>query len=186
MREQRGKKEISVEDLIRLKRHERPDPVFWQKFHADFERRKLQALVEGDRAVASRWLPYLWKGLAGALPLVVVGWLVAGTLQTSERGAQALALGEVDVERPVEMAAAMALGAETAPIVDVLASRGSTAEFIMDSLHSMEASAARGYTKVQTVPAYESAGGDLQYIRDAYRAQGYGVQSAALRTGTHF
>lgn len=40
---------ITIEDLLRLKRAERPDPEFWNKFEAELRQKQLAALVERRR-----------------------------------------------------------------------------------------------------------------------------------------
>ena len=40
---------VTVEDLLRLKRAERPDPEFWTKFEAELRQKQLAALVERRR-----------------------------------------------------------------------------------------------------------------------------------------
>lgn len=45
--EQRSR--VTIEDLLRLKRAERPDPEFWTKFEAELRQKQLAALVERRR-----------------------------------------------------------------------------------------------------------------------------------------
>jgi hypothetical protein len=40
---------VTIEDLLRLKRAERPDPEFWNKFEAELRQKQLAALVERRR-----------------------------------------------------------------------------------------------------------------------------------------
>lgn len=49
---------VSLEDLLKLKRHESPQDGFWSDFERDFQRRRLRALMDGD-ADAPRW--GFWK-----------------------------------------------------------------------------------------------------------------------------
>ncbi|MGB0372033.1 MAG: hypothetical protein ACPGN3_11915 [Opitutales bacterium] len=48
---------VALEDLLRLKRHERPDAQFWTKFEGDFKKRTLQELVSKPslREIVGQW-----------------------------------------------------------------------------------------------------------------------------------
>jgi hypothetical protein len=53
-------KEIKVEDLLRLKRAERPDDAFWGTFDRELHQRMLQTLVKKDP-----WHVQILRGLTG-------------------------------------------------------------------------------------------------------------------------
>ncbi len=55
-------KEVKVEDLLRLKRSERPDEVFWNTFDRELHQRMLQTLVKKDP-----WYIQLLRGLSGRI-----------------------------------------------------------------------------------------------------------------------
>lgn len=55
-------KEINVEDLLRLKRSERPEKAFWDTFDRELHQRMLQTLVKKDP-----WYVQLLRGVSGRL-----------------------------------------------------------------------------------------------------------------------
>ena len=56
------KKEVKVEDLLRLKRAERPGEVFWNTFDRELHQRMLQTLVKKDP-----WYVQLFRGFSGRI-----------------------------------------------------------------------------------------------------------------------
>ncbi|MEM7673474.1 MAG: hypothetical protein AAF212_09055 [Verrucomicrobiota bacterium] len=77
---------VALEDLLRLKRHERPDPQFWTQFESDFKKRTLQELVAKPRfrdmlgqwflRSGSRWIPA--GAVAAAALYFANGMLIQG------------------------------------------------------------------------------------------------------------
>ena len=55
-------KEVKVEDLLRLKRAERPGEVFWNTFDRELHQRMLQTLVKKDP-----WYVQLLRGASGRI-----------------------------------------------------------------------------------------------------------------------
>ena len=55
-------KEVKVEDLLRLKRSERPDEAFWNTFDRELHQRMLQTLVKKDP-----WYVQLLRGVSGRI-----------------------------------------------------------------------------------------------------------------------
>lgn len=55
-------KEVKVEDLLRLKRSERPDEAFWNTFDRELHQRMLQTLVKKDP-----WYIQLLRGVSGRI-----------------------------------------------------------------------------------------------------------------------
>lgn len=55
-------KEVKVEDLLRLKRAERPDDAFWNTFDRELHQRMLQTLVKKDP-----WYVQLLRGVSGRI-----------------------------------------------------------------------------------------------------------------------
>lgn len=87
--------EINVEDLLRLKRSEKPDSAFWDQFDRELHQRMLQTLVKKEP-----WYLQLWRGCSGRLPqatalataalvatVLAVRPALLGTLQLSDRAA---------------------------------------------------------------------------------------------------
>ena len=58
MRNNRTKPQVTVEDLLRLKRAERPDPEFWQQFEREMHVKQLAAIVEPR----PWWAPFIRIG----------------------------------------------------------------------------------------------------------------------------
>ena len=56
------KKEVKVEDLLRLKRAERPGEVFWNTFDRELHQRMLQTLVKKDP-----WYVQVLRGVSGRI-----------------------------------------------------------------------------------------------------------------------
>jgi len=81
--EQNLKKEVKIEELLRLKRAERPSETFWNDFDRELHQRMLQTLVKKDP-----WYIQLLRGVTGRIA------------QTSAVGAAAVLLAFVAV-RPV-------------------------------------------------------------------------------------
>jgi hypothetical protein len=72
-------KEVKVEDLLRLKRAERPDDAFWDTFDRELHQRMLQTLVKKDpwyvqllRGVSSRIAQTATVGAAAAFLAMIV------------------------------------------------------------------------------------------------------------------
>ena len=55
-------KEVKVEDLLRLKRAERPGEVFWNTFDRELHQRMLQTLVKKDP-----WYVHVLRGVSGRI-----------------------------------------------------------------------------------------------------------------------
>ena len=55
-------KEVKVEDLLRLKRAERPSEAFWNTFDRELHQRMLQTLVKKDP-----WYVQALRGLSGRI-----------------------------------------------------------------------------------------------------------------------
>ena len=93
--------EIKVDDLLRLKRHERPDEVFWEQFDRELHQRMLQTLVKKEpvyvqmlRALTGRAAQTLGlAGVAAAFALVAVTQTTDMTLRS---GAQQVASAGLD------------------------------------------------------------------------------------------
>lgn len=63
---QARQKEVKVEDLLRLKRAERPDVAFWDNFDRELHQRMLQTLVKKDP-----WYVQVMRGLTGRIAQTV-------------------------------------------------------------------------------------------------------------------
>lgn len=90
---------VSLEDLLKLKRHERPQGEFWDCFERDFQRRRLRALMEGGepRLTSAQfwWRMAKWSPVTvGALAAVAVFFSpVSLTVMDADFGENALVAG---------------------------------------------------------------------------------------------
>jgi hypothetical protein len=71
MGKEKNQPSVSVESLIRLKRCEKPSENFWNDFDRDFQRRRLNALVETSSSFHMPGSLLRWVSLA--LPAVCLG-----------------------------------------------------------------------------------------------------------------
>ena len=105
------KKEVKVEDLLRLKRAERPDEVFWNTFDRELHQRMLQTLVKKDpwhvqvlRGVSGRIAQSAAVGVAAVLlAMMVVRPAFVNTGATSGNEAQFAQEAVVNVPQVVEL-----------------------------------------------------------------------------------
>lgn len=105
------KKEVKVEDLLRLKRAERPDEVFWNTFDRELHQRMLQTLVKKDpwhvqvlRGVSGRIAQSAAVGVAAVLlTMMVVRPAFVNTGATSGNEAQFAQEAVVNVPQVVEV-----------------------------------------------------------------------------------
>lgn len=87
-----SQKEVKVEDLLRLKRAERPDEAFWGKFDRELHQRMMQTLVKKDpihlqiwRALSARFTQSVGVAAAAAfLALMVVRPAFLGSTGASD------------------------------------------------------------------------------------------------------
>ena len=70
-----GQDKVSLEDLLRIKRAERPDEAFWNRFDKELHERTLQALVKKDP-----WFVQLLRGLSGKMAQTTAIGAVAAVL----------------------------------------------------------------------------------------------------------
>ena len=110
-------KEVKVEDLLRLKRAERPGEVFWNTFDSELHQRMLQTLVKKDP-----WYVQVLRGVSGRIA------------QTAAVGAAAVFLALM-VMRPALVDSTRANGANLAlqkNALDLVNSAPSAAAAISD------------------------------------------------------
>lgn len=104
---------VTVEDLLRLKRAERPDPEFWTKFEAELRQKQLAALVE-----RRRWWETLPQLFARRAYVPIGAAAVLTFTLVSVRTYTPVA--SIDAEQQVRPARSVA--AEIAPRSDILSS----------------------------------------------------------------
>jgi hypothetical protein len=110
-----SRKEVKVEDLLRLKRAERPDEAFWGDFDRELHQRMLQTLVKKDpvhlqvwRALSGRLVQSIGVACAAAfLALMVVRPVFISTAPSPVSVAQVQGtVTEIAATAPVEVAMA--------------------------------------------------------------------------------
>lgn len=72
----RTRHKLEVEDLLKMKRFERPDAQFWERFDRELHQRQLQALVHRESAFGRAWRQIV-ASLNPALGVSMAGVLVA-------------------------------------------------------------------------------------------------------------
>ncbi|MGF1451945.1 MAG: hypothetical protein ACFB21_07730 [Opitutales bacterium] len=65
-----------ISELLKLKRCERPDPGFWQRFDHDLQRRLIQQAVIRPTVGERLWLVY--RGLVHAAPVTACAMIITG------------------------------------------------------------------------------------------------------------
>lgn len=176
-------KEVKVEDLLRLKRAERPDDAFWNSFDRELHQRMLQTLVKKDP-----WYVQVLRGVTGRIA------------QTTAVGAAAALLAVmlvrpafVDVAEPSSSAPAFAgQAAESTPHqatesrrpIEVAMTdfeRGLTTDYRMEAISAVNAESDLGYTPDYThdsieVVAYDSSA----YVTDTASFTGSGLATGLV------
>jgi len=105
-RNEKPVEEIQVEDLLRLKRHEKPDDAFWGKFDRELHQQMLRTLVKKDP-----WYIQISRGFSGhfaqsigvvaaAIALAVVG--VRSTFHSGGEGASTVVAEEPSGLTPIQ------------------------------------------------------------------------------------
>lgn len=186
MADSRGKPEISVEALLKLKRLERPDDRFWETFERDFERRRLQAL-----AARSNWRDRLLIPSLRALALAAPVLLVAGVLyvrQSADVVAEPRPLlveASSRVSDPVSIAYAETDGVFPDGLPEMTTSLASS-QFVLDAIQPASTSG-QHFRKVLYSPAIRVPAQDGSvYVRDSFSPGGLQVTTADLKLGRNF
>jgi hypothetical protein len=104
--------EVKVEDLLRLKRAERPSEAFWNTFDCELHQRMLQTLVKKDpwymqvlRGISGRIAQTAAVGAAAAfLAMMVVRPALFDKIVYSSNDAQLAQVAAVNASQVVEMA----------------------------------------------------------------------------------
>jgi hypothetical protein len=148
------RKDVTVEQLLRLKKAERPDAEFWEGFDRQMQQRVLQTLVNRRRGVARRVLGYVTPMRHALIPgmatLLVVGGVVLqspGRAGLAETPAAAASIKAEPMAMVMRVEASMPRRNFDAP-ADAAANR----RFVVDSLRAE--SQASGYMKVMATEAF--------------------------------
>ena len=105
-------KEVQVEDLLRLKRAERPSEAFWVTFDRELHQRMLQTLVKKDpwyvqalRGISGRIAQTAAVGAAAAfLAMMIVRPALVDTTAPTSNEAQFVQVAVVNASQDVEVA----------------------------------------------------------------------------------
>lgn len=188
-------KQISVESLIRLKRHEKPDPKFWDSFETDFQRRRLQVLMVQEKGLWASPTRLLGKLVAIGAPACAVGgivWLGMSSINMSDtldpsRQVSHVGLNSISEasESPMESVTALpspAVGGEDFPVA-----MAGYSQFVMDVIQQEESNRSRNFSKViynSTLDSSPQPGS--RYVRDSFVPGEYRVTTAEMKFGRNF
>ncbi|TVP80550.1 MAG: hypothetical protein EA353_03615 [Puniceicoccaceae bacterium] len=165
---------VSVEDLLRIKRAERPDTAFWNTFDRELHQRMLQTLVKKDP-----WYVQVMRGLtgrigqaaaaAGVAVLIAMLVLRPAMLESDQSGSVYLA---EDASTIVETLQSQVVSA-------ALKSFGATAvaDYRTDTISGK--SAGKNYTAEYALDSFEVA----SYDRDVYRSDSVSFALSGVATG---
>jgi hypothetical protein len=165
-------KEVKVEDLLRLKRAERPSEAFWNTFDRELHQRMLQTLVKKDpwyvqalRGASGRIAQTVAVGAAAAfVAMMLVRPAFVNTTAPSSNGAQFAQEAVVGMSQVVEVAMSDLedLDLNLTPDYQIEAISGS----ITDS----------GYANEYTPDSFEVASYDSEvYVMDSAAFAGTGL-----------
>lgn len=190
MRMNKGKETVTVEALLRLKRNEQPSEDFWSTFEDDFERRRLNALVEREPVPHPFWATVL-KGASFALPALFLGALTyfwmgpdSGVPSRSEQVSKPLAEMEgaaiaapMAVKAGVEMVEATELAINEGPL---------NSQFVLDALRE-QPDRSLNFRKILYTPAIHlSSPSGSFYVNDSLSSRNYRVTTADAKLGRNF
>ncbi len=185
---QNHQKEVKVEDLLRLKRAERPDDAFWNTFDKELHQRMLQTLVKKDpwyvqllRAVSGRIAQTTAVGAAAAfLALMVVRPAFVETLAPNE-GLSFAKESTAHIER-VDPVAAPTRALTAGSPVEVAMSDfdgGITPDYQIEAITAISAASELGYTQDYALDRFEVA----SYNSDAYVADSASFATSSVAAG---
>lgn len=165
--EKAQKTEVSVEDLLRVKRAERPDDAFWNKFDQELHQRMLQTLVKKDP-----WYIQVLRGVSGRIA------------QTGMVGAAAVFLGLM-VIRPAFEVAPLPNPQSGNQQVALTNATANPVEVSMSELDSTEVVAAADY-QMETISVLAStdAGYTREYSLDGIELSTYDTEVYTMDTAT--
>lgn len=196
---QRPSKPITVEQLLQLKRSERPEPEFWAKFDKELESKRLRALVQSD-SLATRVLRWVRRTAYVAVPLTATAALlfsVRGTdlIPTTDgaplpQAADVSAPGEAGVlaahvpvtESGFAFEASSLASSRFEEAVSVSSAR---AQFVVDALSSISARATYEKVLYSPVLSLPSRDGALHYVAEPISEGTSRVHPASFRL-SHF
>lgn len=182
------KETITVESLLRLKRSERPDGEFWDSFENDFQRRRLNALVQRETIRDAFWFPSL-KAMSVALPAILLG-SVAFFWPGLDDGVPASAPQMATlspVERPVSLPVADDVStAELDQELLALSDSRLSSQFVVDAIQT-DHDGPLNFRKVLYTPAIHlSSPNGAFYVKDSFSSRTYKVTTADAKFARNF
>jgi hypothetical protein len=149
------KKEVKVEDLLRLKRAERPSEAFWNTFDRELHQRMLQTLVKKDP-----WYVQVLRGISGRIA------------QTAAVGAAAAFLAMM-VVRPafVNMTAPSTKGAQFTQ--EAIASAPQVVEVAMSDIEDLGLTLTTDYQIEAISGSMIDSGYANEYAPDSFEVASY-------------
>lgn len=171
-------KEVKVEDLLRLKRAERPNQAFWNTFDRELHQRMLQTLVKKDpwyvqllRGVSGRIAQTTAVGAAAAfLALMVVRPALVESTQVGNDAVFAQQSAETISNAPIEVVMSD---------LDASLDSGMIADYQIEAISSSSIDST--YTKEYSLDSFEVASyGSDAYVMDSATFIGMGLATASV------
>ncbi len=188
-------KKITVEKLLQLKRSEQPSSEFWNRFEAELNIKRLQALVERPSfAERLRWLfrkSLLWATPIGGFAAVSL-FFYQGQFQHNNPAIEASEM--VAVEQSAQASVAPILAVQDAPIfasqnpVAPTVRSSEISRFIVDSFSSENDRQSAHYRRVLYTPSFSvDRSDDSRYVADPISHPRHGlIQKAGFSSGRNF
>lgn len=187
-------KKITVEKLLQIKRSEQPSSEFWNRFEAELNVKRLQALVERPSfADRFRWLArksLLWATPIGGLAAVSL-FFYQGHLAQHHTDVLAsemfIADQNAEIQAPSLAVAEAPIFASQNPVAPVAASSG-ISRFIVDSFSSDNARPSSHYRRVLYTPSFSADRSDVsRYVADPISHPRHSlIQQAGFSSGRNF
>jgi hypothetical protein len=180
-------KEIKVEDLLRLKRAERPDANFWNNFDRELHQRMLQTLVKKDpwyvqvlRAASGRIAQTTAIGAAAAFLALV---LVRPAFVDSTESVPAASFARQDVAASIPSASSALTSHLDAPVEVTISDldAGLTKDYRMEAISGLGGSSDLGYTPEYALDSIEVVAYDnAVYVADSASFVGSGLATGLV------
>lgn len=157
---------LQLEDLLRLKRCEKPDEQFWDTFEQRFEAKRWQALQRSDareEAVGGRWnfVNGMRMTLAGAVAAAFVFGLVAMPFhfQAESRSANVVAVHDYEAVVPSKapILQISATGEADVIIADGSEAHAGNADYVIDVINLATAAPVNNFERVMETQVFRTA-----------------------------
>ena len=157
-------KEVKLEELLRLKRAERPSVAFWNKFDRELHQRMLQTLVKKDP-----WYVQAFRGISGRVA------------QTVAVGAAAVFLAMM-VVRPAFVNTAAPSGNEAQFTQEAVANASQAAEVAMYDLENLDLTLTPDYQIEAISGSIIDSGYANEYTPDSFEVASYDSEVYVMDT----